>query len=1199
MKKKKRLLSLFIIFCMVFTLMPISAMAATAENHAIKLELVKDNTTFEGKEVLRVDFMYKSGTDTPQDQAVYLKYNADALTPLAINGNDGTSLCTNFSENNADSFVTNAYSFKNAAEIAQKSEVVFYTIIKEKQGYICWKVTEKNGVKPFVDFTKIGTIFFGLKENVAFNQLQKDVIRLATVTEDKDVTSQTVSIEITTNGSESLKYGQGTTENDNLVVDLANLFVAGSGVTFALPALTGNATIEGDAKIDVQLTAKTSDLPSDAGDLSYQWYRGNGNEWALISEETASTYTPSTADDVGKKIKVKVSAANYSGEIESTPTSEVAKGAAPVAPTGLAEVSKTDTTITVTPNSAWEYSRDNGGTWQSENTFTGLAPNTEYKQIVARVKETDTHAASAACAAISVTTAKASVDETLHNTLINAIIPYSKEYDAADHPALTVGNLPKGWTAAYSNTQDGTYNTDIPMVKNVSDSKTVWVKFTNTAYADVTNGYEVKVTPKALTITAKPKTITYGQAPDNDGVSYSAFAGSEGAKDLTGTLTYDYNYMQYDDVGTAYTITPKGYTADNYAISFVAGTLTVEPKEVGLTWNNAEDRKYGDNKTVTATATDVVNSDAITVTVNGGDATSVGPHTATAVKLEGTKAGNYKLPEDTNVIEKAYTIDKADAPAAPTVTGSYAVSATDPTKFVYTVKAIEGAEYSKDGNTYQASNVFDEIAPNAQVTFYARMKETENVHAGEAGNTGSVTFNKLHNENEPVLNYTISGESGSYTIEIAEVEGAEYQFNTEGWKAERTKTLSSNTKVTLQIRYKETATLTESKAVTIEVDTAKKVQTVTFDNNAVSKTYTDADFTVAAANSAKDGGNIKYSSSNTNIAVVDETTGKVTIKGHGTVTIKAYAEENDAYAASAETAYTLTIAKATITIKAKNKQAYVGDKNAPVLGTDDYEVSGLRDGEQLATLPTIAYETEPKLDAAGTAVIKVSGAAAPAGDNYNEIVYVNGTLTVSTKPSSSGSSGGYYPYTPTTPSKPSASGLDSAKKDSNAALSAAVAGNKYDAAEQAEVKKIMDKAAADIKNAKTEAEVKAIQEAAEKELDQILTTEEKEIIAAVESVEKSDFKAKSKVIKRNGKKAIKLTWNVPEDVQFDGFEIYRSTKKNSGYGKLPFFTTTKTNYTNTKNLKAGKTYYYKVRAFVVINGEKVYTEYSLKAWRKA
>lgn len=1031
-----------------------------------------------------------------------------------------------------------------------------------------------------------------------------------------DVTSKTVrfatSGELTGKSEDkAIKFNDGEAENpytwsnggtgDTLTFTVGNEpKVIASGFTFALPALTtGNATIEGDAKIDVQLTATTSDLPSDAGNLSYQWYRGDGNDWTLITNATESTYTPSTADDVDKKIKVEVSAANYSGKITAVTSSTVAKGAAPSVPADLGKVSTTDTTITVTANPDWEYSKDNGSKWQTQNTFTGLTSNTEYK-IVARVKATETHDASAACTAISVTTAKTSVDETLHNTLINAITPYSKEYDAAEHPALTVGTLPSEWTATYSNSQDGDYNSDIPKVKTVSNPKTVWVKFTNPAYADVTNGYEVKVTPKALTITARPKTITYGQAPDNDGVSYSAFAGSEGAKDLTGTLTYDYNYKQYDDVGTGYTITPKGYTSDNYAISFVAGTLTVGQKAVGLTWNNVEDRKYGDNKTVTATATGVENSDAITVTVSGGDATSVGQHTATAVKLEGTKAENYKLPEDKSAIEKTYTIDKADAPAAPTVvTGSYAVSATDPTKFVYTVKAIEGAEYSKDGNTYQDSNVFDEITPNTDITFYARMKETENVHAGVAGNTGAVTFSKLANANKPVLNYTISGESGSYTIEIAEVEGAEYQFDNEGWKTTRTKALSSNTKVTLQIRYKETATLTESKAVTIEVDTAKKVQTVTFDNNAVSKTYTDADFTAAAANSAENGGNIKYSSSNTDIAAVDETTGKVTIKGHGTVTIKAYAEENDTYAASAEAAYTLTIAKATITIKAKNKQAYVGDKNAPVLGTDDYEVSGLRDGEQLATLPTIAYETEPKLDAAGTAVIKVSGAAAPAGDNYNEIVYVNGTLTVSTKPSSSGSSGGYYPYTPTTPSKPSAPGLDSAKKDSNAALSAAVAGNKYDAAEQAEVKKIMDKAAADIKNAKTEAEVKAIQEAAEKELDQILTTEEKEIIAAVESVEKGDFKTKSKAVKRNGKKVIKLTWNVPEDVQFDGFEIYRSTKKNSGYGTEPYFTTTKTSYTNTKNLKAGKTYYYKVRAFVVINGEKVYTEYSLKAWRKA
>lgn len=325
-----------------------------------------------------------------------------------------------------------------------------------------------------------------------------------------------------------------------------------------------------------------------------------------------------------------------------------------------------------------------------------------------------------------------------------------------------------------------------------------------------------------------------------------------------------------------------------------------------------------------------------------------------------------------------------------------------------------------------------------------------------------------------------------------------------------------------------------------------------------------------------------------------------------TITLKDKTNTTWADGSTTDLVQKFIINKATITVKAIDRPIYTNGvvpdfTKGLVLGTD-YTVTGLFGSDALGGTLTMTYQQNgvtatPDNKKEGSYDIVISGATAPNTGNYeNDIVFQNGTLKITANP---GSSGGYYPYTPTTPSKPYAPGLDSAKKDSNAALSAAVAGNKYDAAEQAEVKKIMDKAAADIKNAKTEAEVKAIQEAAEKELDQILTTEEKEIIAAVESVEKSDFKTKSKAVKRNGKKVIKLTWNVPEDVQFDGFEIYRSTKKNSGYGTEPFFTTTKTSYTNTKNLKAGKTYYYKVRAFVVINGEKVYTEYSLKAWRKA
>ena len=218
----------------------------------------------------------------------------------------------------------------------------------------------------------------------------------------------------------------------------------------------------------------------------------------------------------------------------------------------------------------------------------------------------------------------------------------------------------------------------------------------------------------------------------------------------------------------------------------------------------------------------------------------------------------------------------------------------------------------------------------------------------------------------------------------------------------------------------------------------------------------------------------------------------------------------------------------------------------------------------------------------------------PNDANY-DVSRGEGTLTIKAKSSGSGG-GSYYPYTPSTPSTPAAPNLDKTKTDSTTALNAAATANKYDAAEQAEVKKILDKANADIKNAKTEAEVKAIEEAAQAEIDKILTTEEKAIVAALDNVEKRDFATKSKVITRKGgKKVIRLTWTAPDGVDVDGYEIFRSTKKNSGFGKKPYFTTSNTSYTNTKDLKAGKTYYYKVRAFVVINGERVYTDYSLKA----
>ena len=81
---------------------------------------------------------------------------------------------------------------------------------------------------------------------------------------------------------------------------------------------------------------------------------------------------------------------------------------------------------------------------------------------------------------------------------------------------------------------------------------------------------------------------------------------------------------------------------------------------------------------------------------------------------------------------------------------------------------------------------------------------------------------------------------------------------------------------------------------------------------------------------------------------------------------------------------------------------------------------------------------------------------------------------------------------------------------------------------------------------------------------------------------------------------ILLTWAKEKGYKVDYFEIYRSTKRSSGYGRKPFFRTPNGNWTkylNTKNIKEGSTYYYKIRGVRIIDGKKYYTEYSTKAWR--
>lgn len=227
-----------------------------------------------------------------------------------------------------------------------------------------------------------------------------------------------------------------------------------------------------------------------------------------------------------------------------------------------------------------------------------------------------------------------------------------------------------------------------------------------------------------LTITANDQTITYGEAPANS-VEYSGFVGTETSDVLSGDLEYICDYAQYDDVGT-FTITLSGLTSDNYDITFVGGTLTVYPKEVGLEWGTTELTYNGSEQTPTVTATGIINSE-IGVTVTGGQ-TNVGLGYIATVTFTGDKAGNYKLPEantkefsigkkSLTVTAKNHTITYGDAPAANGVTYSGFVPGEDESKLTGTPKYyFNYAQFDNVGDNYVITP-YDLTATNYAITF--------------------------------------------------------------------------------------------------------------------------------------------------------------------------------------------------------------------------------------------------------------------------------------------------------------------------------------------------------------------------------------------------------------------------------------------------------------------------------------------------
>lgn len=194
-------------------------------------------------------------------------------------------------------------------------------------------------------------------------------------------------------------------------------------------------------------------------------------------------------------------------------------------------------------------------------------------------------------------------------------------------------------------------STDIPIVNGTTSYTATFTPTSGASnYNELTQQIIPTITAKALTITADNKNITYGDAAPAYTVSYDGFIDGESAVNLTGTASYDCAYQQYDNVGN-YTITPSGPYADNYAINFMQGTLTVAEKGVVVTGITASDKVYDGTTAATinstATFTGKFENDELTLTATGAfDNANVGNNKAVTVSshaLGGASAGNYTI----------------------------------------------------------------------------------------------------------------------------------------------------------------------------------------------------------------------------------------------------------------------------------------------------------------------------------------------------------------------------------------------------------------------------------------------------------------------------------------------------------------------------------------------------------------------------
>jgi len=229
-------------------------------------------------------------------------------------------------------------------------------------------------------------------------------------------------------------------------------------------------------------------------------------------------------------------------------------------------------------------------------------------------------------------------------------------------------------------------------------------------YAIIYVSGTVTVTPAPLTLTVNNQSKVYGAALPTLTVSYSGFVNGDTSENLSTLPTLATTATAGSHVsGNPFAITASGAVAGDYAISYVAGTLTITPAALTITANN-QSKPYGASLPIfTASYSGFVNGDT--------SASLTAPPTLTTTAAGSSPVGFYAITAG-SALDSDYAISYVGgilsvttAPLIVTANGATrAYGATNPVFTGTIVGLLNGdaitASYSSDALTNSPAGIY-------------------------------------------------------------------------------------------------------------------------------------------------------------------------------------------------------------------------------------------------------------------------------------------------------------------------------------------------------------------------------------------------------------------------------------------------------------------------------------------------------------